>query len=198
MISCNSLWGKWKIVWKAWWWWWNGWIGCIFVLEVGWLERMHGRDTALNVDSCNATTMHSLRHQQFNFCSLFNLFKFFLSRVFLCFSIMLAFKYHSAFPVICVGQLKDKSLKVGIVGIIIRWCVCAGSTTPTSRDPSQSRTLPQRESIRTQVIRIHIEATRQPTNAENDPIRSDRYEHEHEVTYYVQQTTQSSGFYNTT
>ena len=103
--------------------------------------------------------------------SLFNLFKFFLSRVFLCFSIMLVFKYHFVFPVICVGQLKDKSLKVGIVGIIIRWCVCAGSTTPTSRDPSQSRTLPQRESIRTQVIRIHIEATRQPTNMENDPIR---------------------------
>ena len=100
--------------------WCECWIGCIFVLEVGWLERMHGRDTALNVDSCNATTMHSLRHQQFNFCSLFNLFKFFLSRVFLCFSIMLAFKYHSGFPVICVRQLKDKSLKVGIVGIIIR------------------------------------------------------------------------------
>ena len=33
---------------------------------------------------------------------------------------LLACKYHSVFPVICVGQLKDKSLKVGIVGIIIR------------------------------------------------------------------------------
>ena len=168
----------------------HGWceclIGCIFVREVGWLERMHGRDTALNVDSCNATTMHSLRHQQFNsFHSSICSSSFFpeFSYVFLY---LLAFKYHCVFPVICVGQLKDKSLKVGIVGIIIRWCVCAGSTTPTSRDPSQSRTLPQRESIRTQVIRIHIEATRQPTNAENDPIRSARHKHEHEVTYYVQ------------
>ena len=100
--------------------WCECWIGCIFVLEVGWLERMHGRDTALNVDSCNATTMHSLRHQQFNsFHSSICSSSFYpeFSYVVLY---LLAFKYHSVFPVICVGQLKDKSLKVGIVGIIIR------------------------------------------------------------------------------
>ena len=177
MISCNSLWGKETIIWKA---------CCDAVLVVGWLERKHGKKDKKEKKNeayyylqhvwktcCNARLVWVL--EQMHFCtggemvgedawqrhciecgfmqcnynalpptstvqlfSLFNLFKFFLSRVFLCFSTMLAFKYHSAFPVICVGQLKDKSLKVGIVGIIIRWCVCAGSTTPTSRDPSQS------------------------------------------------------------
>ena len=156
--------------------------GLMVVVE--WLDRMHfctgggmvGEDAwqrhciECGFMQCNYNALPPTSTVQL----LFTLqsFQFFLSRVFLCFSIMLAFKYHSAFPVICVGQLKDKSLKVGIVGIIIRWCVCAGSTTPTSRDPSQSRTLPQRESIRTQVIRIHIEAARQPTSAEDHPIRS--------------------------
>ena len=48
---------------------WYGWWDCIgdrIALMVGWVERMHGRDTALNGDSCNATTMHPLHHQQFN------------------------------------------------------------------------------------------------------------------------------------
>ena len=175
MISCNSLWGKWKIVWKA---------CCNAVLVVVILDRMHfctgggmvGEDAwqrhciECGFMQCNYNALPPTSTVQL--FSLFNRFKFFLSRVFLCFLYLLAFKYHSVFPVICVGQLKDKSLKVGIVGIIIRWCVCAGSTTPTSRDPSKSQSLPQRESIRTQVIRIHIEAARQPTNTENHPIQS--------------------------
>ena len=48
---------------------WTGWYGMddkMVGWMVGWMERMHGRDTALNRGSCNATTMHTLHHQQFN------------------------------------------------------------------------------------------------------------------------------------
>ena len=47
---------------------WNDVLGWMvkFSWMVGWKERMHSRDTALNRCSCNATTMHLLHHQQFN------------------------------------------------------------------------------------------------------------------------------------
>ena len=83
---------------------------------VGWLERMHGRDTALNVSSCNATTMHHLHHQQFNLFFLLLLLTFpavsFPSAwIFLLFS----------FPRnLSRGQLKDKSQRIGIVEIKIQ------------------------------------------------------------------------------
>lgn len=66
-------------------------------MVVGWVERMHGRDTALNVGSCNATTMHPLHHQQFN---LFHISRFY----FLTFQAVffspdfLAVEYPSCFP----------------------------------------------------------------------------------------------------
>ena len=112
-------------------WWWDGWRGCIEM--VGWLERMHGRDTALNVSSCNATTMHPLHHQQFNLFFLLLLLTFpavsFPSAwIFLLFS----------FPRnLSRGQLKDKSQRIGIVEIKIQWCVCSGSPTPSTTDKSR-------------------------------------------------------------
>ena len=82
---------------------------------VGWLERMHGRDTALNVSSCNATTMHPLHHQQFNLFLLllltFPAVSFPSAWIFLLFS----------FPRnLSRGQLKDKSQRIGIVEIKIQ------------------------------------------------------------------------------
>ena len=105
---------------------WYGWWDCIgdrIALMVGWVERMHGRDTALNGGSCNATTMHPLHHQQFNqifplfpSSSFGNLHQVSLQR----FSSWLAVEYPSRFPHnLSCRQLKDKSLRIEIVEIKI-------------------------------------------------------------------------------
>ena len=112
-------------------WWWDGWRGCIEM--VGWLERMHGRDTALNVSSCNATTMHHLHHQQFNLfsCFYFSHFQQFLFQV-------LGFSCFSRFPAIwAADNWKINHSGIGIVEIKIQWCVCSGSPTPSTTDKSR-------------------------------------------------------------
>ena len=155
------------MVWMVKWW---DCIGDIIALMVGWLERMHGRDTALNGGSCNATTMHPLHHQQFNqifplfpSSSFGNLHQVSLQR----FSSWLAVEYPSRFPHnLSCRQLKDKSLWIEIVEIKIPWCVCAGSPTPLPPLTLQfPRSIPilARGSIRASNsnTQIHIQSTQQ-------------------------------------
>ena len=116
-VKHDMDWAVWMVEWL------DG-IDDICALMVGWLERMHGRDTALNGSSCNATTMHPLHHQQFNrifppfpFLQIFgNLHQVSLQR----FSSWLAVQYPSRFPHnLSRRQLKDKSQRIEIVEIKI-------------------------------------------------------------------------------